>query len=131
MRHINIMADKLYPEETPTQEIMDMLERVGKQCVEEDGAEVLIPGCTIMGALFSHGFGKDPVEGFGVPVIDPMIAAFKMAELMVDLRNLAGYPAVSRRGIWKKQPADEYAFIRQWMASRPAPVAYYQAVKTH
>ena len=128
IRHIEIKADKLYPEETPTQQILDMLEQVGKRCVEEDGAEVLIPGCTILGSLFSHGYGKDPTEVFGVPVVDPMVAAFKMAEMMVEMRKLAGYPAASRRGLWQKQPAEEFAFLRTWLAERPSTAAYYRGV---
>ncbi len=131
IRHIELRADKLYPEETPTDQVLDMLERVGKQCVEEDGAEVIVPGCTILGALFTHGFKRDPVEVFGVPILDPMVAAFKMAELMVDLRQLAGYPAVSQRGQWKKQPADEFAFLREWLSSHPPAVNHYQAVAAH
>lgn len=127
LRHIGLWANQLYPEVTPTKEVLDRLERVGKQCVEEDGAEVLIPGCTILGALISHEFGRDPVEVFGVPIVDPMVAAFKMAEMMVDLRQKAGYPAVSRRGLWKKQPADEYAYLREWLSARPSPVSHYQA----
>ena len=127
IRHVEIRADNLYPEETPTEEVLDRLERVGKRCVEEDGAEVLVPGCTIMGALFSHGFKKDPVDVFGVPVVDPMVAPFKMAEMMVDMRQKAGYPAVSRRGSWKKQPADEFAYIREWLRTHPSAVAHYRS----
>ncbi len=124
LRHIDIVANKLYPEETPTEEVLSRLERVGKQCVE-DGAEVIIPGCTIIGALYSNGFKKDPVEVLGVPVLDPMIIAFKMAEMMVDLRLKAGYPAVSRVGMWKKQPADELGFLRSWLCANPSAIEYY------
>lgn len=129
MRHINIVANKLYPEETPTEEVLRRLEKVGRQCVEEDGAEVIIPGCTIIGALYSHGFKKDPVEVIGAPVLDPMIIAFKMAEMMVDLRQKAGYPAVSRTGMWKKQPDDEFRDLRSWLCAHPAPINYYQSLR--
>jgi allantoin racemase len=124
MRHIDIVACDLYPEKTPTEEVLSRLVRVGKQCVE-DGAEVIIPGCTIIGALYSHGFKKDPVEVIGVPVLDPMVVAFKMAEMMVDLRQKAGYPAVSRAGMWKKQPAAELAFLRQWMSTHEPALNRY------
>jgi len=125
IRNIGIVANKLYPEETPTEEVLARLEKVGRQCVE-DGAEVLIPGCTIIGALYSHGFKKDPVEVVGVPILDPMVVAFKMAEMMVDLREKAGYPAVSRIGMWKRQPADELAWLRSWLCTHPPAVQYYR-----
>jgi len=124
MRHIGIVANELYPEVTPTEEVLARLMRVGRQCIE-DGAEVLIPGCTIIGALYSHGFKDDPVEVLGVPVLDPMVVAFKMAEMMVDLRSKAGYPAVSRIGTWKKQPADEFVELRRWLCSHPPAVNTY------
>jgi hypothetical protein len=46
--------------------------------------------------------------------------------MMVDLRVLAGYPAVSRAGLWKKQPAEEYVGVREWMRARPAPIEAYR-----
>jgi len=125
MRHIDIVACDLYPEKTPTEEVLGRLMHVGKQCVE-DGAEVIIPGCTIIGALYSSGFKKDPVEVIGVPVLDPMVVAFKMAEMMVDLRVKAGYPAVSRVGMWKKQPAEELTYLRSWLCENPPAVEHYQ-----
>jgi Asp/Glu/hydantoin racemase len=127
MRHIGIVANQLYPEATPTDEVLTRLEEVGRQCVE-DGAEVLIPGCTIIGALYSHGFQKDPVDVLGVPVLDPMVVAFKMAEMMVDLRVRAGYPAVSRAGMWKKQPDDEFVELRRWLCAHPPAVKRYGAI---
>jgi allantoin racemase len=125
VRHIDIVACNLYPDKTPTEEVLRRLVEVGRKCVE-DGAEVLIPGCSIIGSLYTSAFGKDPVEVIGVPVLDPQIAAFKMAEMMVDMRQKAGYPAVSRIGMWKKQPEKEYREIRRWLSEHPSPVtAYY------
>ena len=68
------------------------------------------------------------VQGIGVPVLDPQITAFKMAEMMVDMRAKAGYPAVSRIGMWKKQPEKEYRRVRRWLSEHPSPVtAYYKS----
>lgn len=92
IRHIDIRADRLYPECTPTEEVAARFIDVAKQCVKVDGAEVIIAGCTILSALFTDYFKQDPVDVIGVPVIDPMITAFKFAEMMVDLVKLAGYP---------------------------------------
>jgi len=128
VRHIDIVARDLYPEKTPTEEVLKRLVRVGELCVQ-DGAEVLIPGCSIIGTLytkdFAKAFGKDPVELIGVPVLDPQIVAFKMAEMMVDLRRKVGYPAVSRIGMWKKQPRAEHLELRKWLAEHEPPLNYY------
>ncbi len=124
VRDIGIVARNLYPDKTPTEEVLRRLVDVAKTCIE-DGAEIIIPGCSIIGALYTEGFKKDPVEVIGVPVLDPQIVAFKTAEMMVDLRQKMAYPAVSRIGMWKKQPEDEYKEVRQWLAKHPSPVEYY------
>lgn len=124
LRHIDCVACNLYPDKTPTDEIMRRLVEVGKKCVE-DGAEVLIPGCSIIGTLYTKAFGKDPIEVIGVPVLDPQIVAFKMAEMMVDLRVKVGYPAVSRIGMWKKQPREEFKELRHWFTKHPSALNYY------
>jgi allantoin racemase len=126
IRWINITANKLYPEITPTEEVARRVVEVSKKCVDEDGAELIIPGCTIIGALWTRFFKKDPVEVIGVPVIDPQVVAFKLAEMMVDLRKLAGYPVVSRYGLWRKQPQEEYKEFRKWMKEHPSPEQFYQ-----
>jgi len=86
---------------------------------------VLIPGCSIIGTLYTKAFGRDPVEVIGVPVLDPQLVAFKMAEMMVDLRQKAGYPAVSRIGMWKKQAPEEFKHIRDWLASHESTAKHY------
>jgi allantoin racemase len=124
VRDIGIVARDLYPDKTPAEEVLNRLVEVAKKCVE-DGAEIIIPGCSIIGALYTTGFSKDPVEVIGVPVLDPQLVAFKMAEMMVDLGQKVGYPAVSRIGMWKKQPDEEYKQVRQWLATQASPVEYY------
>jgi allantoin racemase len=125
LRHIDCVACNLYPDKTPTEEIMRRLVEVGKKCVE-DGAEVLIPGCSIIGTLYTKAFKKDPIDVIGVPVLDPQIVAFKMAEMMVDLRVKVGYPAVSRIGMWKKQPRQEFLELRDWLRTHTPAVGYYK-----
>ncbi len=51
-----------------------------------DGAEVIILGCTIF-----FGFYKELQKIIGVPVIDPVIASLKYAELLVEVKKLAGW----------------------------------------
>jgi len=57
-----------------------------KEAIEDDGAEVVILGCT--GA---HGFYEQLQQSLGVPVIDPGIAAVKFAEFLVELKNRFGW----------------------------------------
>lgn len=53
-----------------------------KKAVEEDRAEVIILGCTIQ-----YGFYQKLQEQIAVPVIDSVLAPFKKAEFMVDLKD--------------------------------------------
>ncbi|MEM2145275.1 MAG: aspartate/glutamate racemase family protein [Candidatus Jordarchaeaceae archaeon] len=125
IRHINIRANQLYPEITPTEEVARRVLEVSKKCVKEDGAEIIISGCTIMSALFTNYFKEDPVNVIGVPVIDPMYTAFKFAEIMVDLKKMAGYPPVSRIGLYQKQPKEEFYELRKYLASHSSPEHFY------
>ena len=81
---------------------------------------------SIIGTLCTKLFMEDSVKALGVPVIDPQIVAFKQAEMMVDLRKLAGYPAVSRYGLWRKQPQAEFEEFRKFMKEHKSPEQYYQ-----
>lgn len=53
---------------------------VGRRCVEEDGADVLLLGCMSMAFL---GMTPDIEKALGVPVVNPVIAALKTAEMML------------------------------------------------
>src|SRR3954471_10275460 len=53
---------------------------VGRQCIEQDGAEVLVLGCAGLGGL-AHVASRE----LGVPIIDPNAAALKLCETLVDL----------------------------------------------
>jgi len=52
----------------------------GRRCVQEDGAEVLVPGC--FGFI---GLAKEMQNELGVPVIDPAGAAVRHIETLVKL----------------------------------------------
>ena len=56
-----------------------------KRAVEEDGAEVIILGCTM-----ESGFAKELSERLKVPVIDPVVVSWKFAEMMADLYRKMG-----------------------------------------
>ncbi|MCL0077201.1 aspartate/glutamate racemase family protein [Dehalococcoidia bacterium] len=57
----------------------DALLKAGRQAIEEDGAEVLCLGCAGM-----VGFDKQLEKELKVPVIDPVVAAVKMIEGIID-----------------------------------------------
>ena len=48
--------------------------------VEEDGAEVIIMGCTAMA-----GYNEDLERELNIPVLDPTVVSFKFAEMIADM----------------------------------------------
>lgn len=73
----------------------------GRKAIEEDGAEVLILGCTA-----ETGFQAKMQDTLGVPVIDAVKAPFKQAEFLAELaRRFGWYP--SRAGGSEAPPLDE------------------------
>lgn len=76
-----------------------------QKAVEEDGAEVIILGCTAQ-----FGFYKELQQMLGVPVLDVMLAPFKHAEFLIALRDGFGW-MTSKRGGYETPPVKE---IREW-----------------
>jgi allantoin racemase len=73
----------------------------GRIAVEEDGAEVLILGCTA-----EYGFCERMQEVLGVPVIDAVLAPFKLAEALAETAEKFGwYP--SRKWGSQAPPSEE------------------------
>jgi len=60
---------------------LDVLEAAGAEAIREDGAEVLVLGCAGMTGLAGR-----LSERLGVPVVDPVEAASRVAESLVALR---------------------------------------------
>lgn len=58
----------------------------GRKAVEEDGAEVLILGCTA-----EYGFNQKMQQALGVPVIDAVTAPFKYAEFLAETAQCFGW----------------------------------------
>lgn len=58
----------------------------GEKAIREHLAEVLILGCG-----FQFGFYLELQKELGIPVIDPVIAALKQTELLVNLRQKFGW----------------------------------------
>lgn len=81
------------------------LKQAGKEAIERDEAEVIILGCTVQ-----FGFFRELEEYLGVPVIDAVIAPFKYAEFLVDLKRRYGW-CCSRIGEYQPPLQKE---IREW-----------------
>ena len=81
-RPIGIDANDLYPEKTPEDEVYARAVEVARQCVVEDGAELIIPGCTLIGSVLTH--RADAADAVGAPVMDGMVTGFKLAELLAN-----------------------------------------------
>lgn len=83
----------------------DRLLAEGRRAVEDDGAEVLILGCTA-----EYGFYETVQRELHVPVIDAVLAPFKLAELLADTATRFGwYP--SRKWGSEAPPQDE---VQAW-----------------
>jgi allantoin racemase len=87
---------------------------VGRQAVEEDGAEVLILGCTA-----EYGFHEQMQAELGVPVVDAVLAPFKTAEFLAELATRFGWHP-SRMWGSEAPPQEEVA---AWgLFGQPAPL---------
>ena len=78
------------------EQVVQKIVTIGRQAVEEDGAEVLVLGCAGLGDLALRASRE-----LGVPVIDPNAAALKLCETLVDLGL-----AHSRAGLYRARPRE-------------------------
>ena len=113
-RSIWIDADDLYPDKTSEETIFEKAVEASRRCVKEDGAEVIIPGCTLIGSVLTHRL-DDPFKEIGAPVLDGMVTGFKMAEMMADMVKTAGIPPVSRTGFFQFPPANNFESLRKFL----------------
>ena len=66
-----------------TNDAMDRIVAVGRRCIGEDGADVLVMGCMSMAFM---GVEQELLTRLAVPVVSPVLAALKTAETMIDLK---------------------------------------------
>jgi len=85
----------------------------GRRAVEEDRAEALILGCTC-----SFGLAEKVQEELGVPVIDPIIAAYKAAEYLGGLKRQFGW-VPSRKWGSEAPPEDQIRAFGLFQAAPP------------
>jgi allantoin racemase len=80
-----------------------------KNAIQEDGANVIVLGCTAL----SHEIDLAPImRETGVPILDPWVVAIRMAQLLVEsglTHSKVAYPFPPRKGI-TEAPGIEGAF---------------------
>ncbi len=83
----------------------ERLVQAGRAALQEDYAESIILGCTL-----ETGFYQELQEELGVPVIDPSIAALKVAEHAAQMRRRQGW-IPSRAWSCEAPPVQEMAAL--------------------
>lgn len=71
------------------------------RALEEDGSEVVILGCTIIGGCLERQIRTTGEYG-DLPILNPNLLALKTAETLADLYRQGKY-TISRRGYYQKQ----------------------------
>lgn len=79
--------------------VIDRILREGRRAVQDDGAEALVLGCAALG----ENQDQELARQLGVPVINPVKAGFKLAEVLADLNQRWGF-ATSRVGDYEPKP---------------------------
>jgi allantoin racemase len=67
--------------------LINEFKKLAEKAIKDDNAEVIIPACTIVATVLT---AKKEYNIKGVPIVDPVVASVKMAEILVDLRNKYG-----------------------------------------
>lgn len=94
--------------QTDSEETKKRIVQAAEKAIEQDGAEVIILGCT-----HQFGFYQELQGALGVPVIDAALAAFNYAEFLVDLRNKHGL-YFNKKNEYQSPPHEE---IEAWKLS--------------
>ncbi|MBI4259121.1 MAG: hydantoin racemase [Actinobacteria bacterium] len=86
------------------------------RAMDEDRAEAVILGCTIIGGCLEREIRMTGQYG-DLPILNPNLMALKTAETLADLQ-LAGKYSISRRGYYQRQsqhdPADFEEVVRRY-----------------
>lgn len=77
-----------------------------RKAVEEDGADVIVLGCTI-----EFGFYKKVQDELGVPVIDALVAPLRYAELLADIRKRQNWGISNALGYETPDQAEMDAWV--------------------
>lgn len=90
---------------TDEAETVRRIKDAARRAVDEDSAEVIILGCTMEYGLF-----REIQRELRVPVIDPVLASFKFAELLVEVKTRYGW-GHSKVGGYESPPLEQ---ILEW-----------------
>ncbi|MFC2046800.1 aspartate/glutamate racemase family protein [Chloroflexota bacterium] len=96
IRHTDIRPMEIAALYAKPASLIEMFSELAVKAVREDGAEVIIPGCTCLSTFLT---AQNVYEIEKAPIIDPVWAGIKMAEVLVDLKKSYGV-VVSRAGIY-------------------------------
>ncbi|KAL3470056.1 Asp/Glu/Hydantoin racemase-domain-containing protein [Aspergillus californicus] len=94
---VHPVVDAEFNEDLTLRNVGGLQERMavlGRRAIERDGAEVLVLGCTAMMGCWAR-----LMRAVGVPVIDPTIAALKVAVASAELRRQYGWGTSAKRGL--------------------------------
>ena len=87
--------------------------REAEAAMQEDAADVVVLGCTIVAACFTQHV-RDTGEFRDVAIMNPNVMALKSAEMLADLQRRGEY-RLSRRGYYERQTArspEEFEQVR-------------------
>jgi len=90
--------------------IVDAVKETATELIN-DGAEVIMIGCGVYSPLCTEAGLTTMMDG-KVPILDPVVISFKMAEIMVDLKKSLGLPTTSGLSTFAKIPKDHLNRIR-------------------
>ena len=115
IRHIDVPAWELYPGRTPDEVLVDRTIAAAQECIDKDYAEAIIMGGSLSAAMVTKAIegGKELLPG--IPVIDPVLAAFKTAEMLADMRQ-HGARVTSRAGMWASPPQEDLDKVLAYQA---------------
>ncbi len=111
MRSIDMSANSLQCDtELTTKRIIE----AGRLAIEEDHAEALILGCTC-----NFGLYEKVQQILGVPVIDPLIAAFKQAEMLASMKQNFNLAPSNK---WSNEPPSESEMLKFGLHNLSDPI---------
>jgi len=98
IRPLGIKVVEMLPEHD---RLLSSVRREAAAAVEEDGAEVIVLGCTV-----ESGFSDQLSRELKVPIIDPVVTSWKYAEMQADIYARLGI-SHSKVGGYERPPDEE------------------------
>lgn len=100
IRHTELSAKEAKGLYEDPDELVNTFLGIARKAIQEDKAEVIVAGCTILSSILTQ---QNVTEIDNVPIIDPVWAGIKMAEVLVDLKSSFGL-GVCRNSIYAAAP---------------------------